>query len=165
MTDNAIKVQNDTSPVSELKFKIPDKTKKERLFHAIMFETIALILCAPALALIMNKSLFTSASLTLMNAACAMVMNIVFNIIFDHFEKKIGFTKNFKVRMLHACLFEISLLSLIVPLGALLLKISLSASFAMNVGLIFFFLPYTYIYNLAFDTLRYKYYLKKFQTN
>ncbi|SES89891.1 PACE efflux transporter [Thorsellia anophelis] len=141
----------------------PNKTKKERLLHAILFEVIALILCAPALAWIMNKPLVTSASLTVMNAGCAMLMNIIFNIIFDHFEKKIGFTRNVKIRIMHACLFEISLLMLIVPLGAMLLGISLYASFAMNVGLIFFFLPYTYIYNLIFDTMRYKFFYKKWQ--
>lgn len=161
-------MQNQTLDISsetqtESTFTLPAKTKKERLLHATLFEVIALILCAPALAWIMNKPLITSASLTLMNAACAMLMNIVFNIIFDHFEKKIGFTRNFKIRMMHACLFEVSLLSLIVPFGAILLGISLYASFAMNVGLILFFLPYTYVYNLAYDTIRHNYFHKKWQ--
>lgn len=144
-------------------FQLPDKSKKERLLHATLFELIALVLCAPALALIMNKPLITSASLTLMNAGCAMFMNIIFNTIFDHYEKKIGFTRTVKIRIMHACLFEISLLTLIVPLGAILLGISLKASFAMNVGLILFFLPYTYLYNLVYDILRYRFYSTRYQ--
>lgn len=143
------------------KFIVPDKTKKERLLHALMFEAIALAICAPALAWIMDKPIATSASLTVMNASCAMIMNIIFNTLFDRVEKKMGFDRTVLVRMIHASLFEVSLLALIVPLGALLLNISLYASLAMNIGLIFFFLPYTYIYNLAYDKLRYRYYYNR----
>jgi uncharacterized membrane protein len=41
-----------------------------------------------------------------------------------------------------------------VPLAAWWLGISLWAAFLLDIGIVLFFLPYTFLYNLAYDRLR-----------
>ncbi|WP_281729222.1 chlorhexidine efflux transporter, partial [Pseudomonas aeruginosa] len=43
-----------------------DKTLKERIFHALAFEGLAVLLTAPVLSLVMNKPLAHMGALTLM---------------------------------------------------------------------------------------------------
>ncbi|MNI19232.1 Bacterial Transmembrane Pair family protein [compost metagenome] len=55
--------------------------------------------------------------------------------------------------MLHATGFEIGLLGVLVPLFAYFLHVALLEALALNVGLMLFFLVYTFTFNLVFDKL------------
>lgn len=56
--------------------------------------------------------------------------------------------------MLHAVLFEGGLIIVAVPLIAAWLKISLVQAFWLDIGVLLFFLPYTYVYHWGYDVLR-----------
>ncbi|MCF9009917.1 PACE efflux transporter, partial [Pseudomonas carnis] len=60
-------------------------------------------------------------------------------------------------RVLHALLFEGGLILLAVPLIAALMKISLLEAFILDIGVLLFFLPYTYVYHWGYDVLREKF--------
>lgn len=126
----------------------------ERIGHALAFELIAVVICAPILAWLMGKPLGQLGVLTLMFATIAMLWNMLFNYLFDRAQRRMGFHRGFNARLCHASLFEVGLVLVLVPLAAWWLSISLWAAFWLDIGLILFFLPYTMGFNWAYDTLR-----------
>lgn len=132
----------------------PQKTLKERLFHALLFEFIALAICAPTLAWIMGQPLAHMGALTLMFSLVATLWNMVYNALFDRAQRRLGFVRTLPVRILHASLFEAGLVVMLVPLAAWWLNIGLVEAFILDIGLLLFFLPYTVVFNWGYDTLR-----------
>lgn len=132
------------------------KSKTERFLHALTFEVIAIAICAPLGAWLLGYSLAHMGILTLMISLLAMAWNIAFNALFDRAQRRWGFTRNFKARAVHAVLFEIGLIMAVVPLAAWWLDISLWAAFVLDIGIVLFFLPYSFLFNWAYDTLRTK---------
>lgn len=126
----------------------------ERVGHALAFEFIAIGICAPALAWLMDKPLGQMGVLTLMFATTAMLWNMLFNYLFDRAQRRMGFHRGFKARLCHALLFEFGLILVLVPLAAWWLSISLWTAFWLDIGLILFFLPYTMAFNWIYDVLR-----------
>ncbi|WP_212631695.1 multidrug/biocide efflux PACE transporter [Pseudomonas sp. KB-10] len=126
----------------------------ERIGHALAFEFIAVSICAPTLAWLMNKPLGQMGALTLMFATIAMLWNMLFNYLFDQAQRRMGFHRGVKARLCHALLFEAGLILVLVPLAAWWLSISLWAAFWLDIGLILFFLPYTVAFNWGYDVLR-----------
>jgi uncharacterized membrane protein len=83
-----------------------------------------------------------------------MLWNMVFNAAFDRAQAKMGFRRNIAVRALHALLFETGLTIAVVPLAAWWLGIGLLEALILDIGLLLFFLFYTFIYNWCYDILR-----------
>ncbi|AMO75461.1 MULTISPECIES: multidrug/biocide efflux PACE transporter [Pseudomonas] len=130
------------------------KTLKERLFHALLFEFIALAICAPTLAWLMDQPLGHMGALTLMFSLIATLWNMVYNTLFDRAQRRLQFARTLPVRVLHASLFELGLIFMLVPLAAWWLGIGLVEAFVLDIGLILFFLPYTIGFNWGYDALR-----------
>ena len=133
---------------------LSQKTIVERCFHAVLFEIIALLLCAPVMALVLGVSMAHAGALTLMISLVAMTWNVIFNALFDRLERRRGWTRTFAVRSMHAILFEAGLILAVVPLAAWWLDMSLVRAFVLDIGLLLFFLPYTMLYNWAYDVVR-----------
>lgn len=131
-----------------------DKSVKERLFHAILFEVIANVLIILLMYLILSVAPSQSAVLAGTSAVTATLWNMIYNRTFDTVQKKIGFSRTFKVRVIHAMIFEIGLIALLVPFAAWWLSISLTQAFYLETGLVLFFLPYTVLFNWSYDVLR-----------
>ncbi|MDH4568289.1 multidrug/biocide efflux PACE transporter [Pseudomonas sp. BN414] len=131
-----------------------NKSIKERVFHALAFEGLAVLLTAPVLSLVLGKSLAHMGALTLMFSTVAMLWNMLFNSLFDRAQERIGFQRTLSVRMIHAVLFELGLILVLVPLAAWWLSIGLLEAFVLDIGLLLFFLPYTLLFNWNYDTLR-----------
>ncbi|KAF1053759.1 MAG: hypothetical protein GAK43_01249 [Stenotrophomonas maltophilia] len=132
----------------------PQKSLKERLFHAVLFELIALVICAPTLAWLMNQPLQHMGALTLMFSLVATLWNMIYNALFDRAQQRLGFSRTLPVRILHASIFEVGLVFMLVPLAAWWLSVGLVEAFILDIGLILFFLPYTVAFNWIYDTLR-----------
>lgn len=133
------------------------RSMKERVLHATLFEAIALFICSPVLAWALDKPLAHTSVLTLMFSAVAMLWNMIFNMLFDAAQRRMGFERGLWVRISHSVLFEGGLVVMLVPLAAWWLSVSLVTAFLMDIGLILFFLPYAFLYNLAYDKLRERY--------
>jgi len=130
-----------------------DKTLTTRIVHALGFEFFALLLCAPTIALLMDKPLMSAGLLTLAISVTATLWNMLYNVMFDRLQARLGFQRTPLVRIAHALGFEGGLILAVVPAAAWWLSISLVEAFLMEVGLLVFLLPYTYLYNLGFDRL------------
>ena len=126
----------------------------ERIGHALAFELIALLICAPALAWLLGKPLLQLGLLTLMFSFVAMLWNMLFNWLFDRAQQRLGFRRDLRVRLCHALLFETGLIVVLVPLAAWWLSIGLLEALLLDIGLILFFLPYTVAFNWGWDVLR-----------
>jgi uncharacterized membrane protein len=130
------------------------KSLTERLVHALTFELVAIVLCAPLLSWVLGLSLVHVGALTALVSLIAMAWNIVFNALFDRFERRFGLTRNLALRVVHAIAFELGLVAAVVPLAAWWLGISLFDALVLDLGILLFFLPYTFLFNLGYDRLR-----------
>lgn len=130
------------------------KTFTERVFHAVSFEVIAITITAPLSAWILGRSIFQMGTVAIVLSTLAMLLNLFYNMIFDHYWPLIKGPRPTKIRVIHAIGFELSFVIVGLPILAFLLNMSLWNAFLLEVGFFAFFLFYTYAFNLSYDKLR-----------
>jgi len=130
------------------------KSTAERVFQALVFEAIAIVIATPLFAWAMGTPLLQMGALTFANCLIAMLWNVGFNTLFDRLLRRAGRTKTVPLRIAHAALFEAGLFALTLPLAMWWLAIDLAAAFALEVGMVLFFMPYAYVYHWAYDVIR-----------
>lgn len=130
------------------------KSVKERFFHSLGFEVLAIAICAPLGSWLLGYSLAHIGLLTLMISLVAMSWNMIFNALFDRAQLRMGFKRNWLARSVHALIFELGLLLVVVPLAAWWLGIGLWEAFVLDIGIALFFLPYSFIFNWVYDHVR-----------
>ncbi|MBX8589895.1 multidrug/biocide efflux PACE transporter [Pseudomonas cichorii] len=138
------------SPASTL----PAKSFKERILHATLFEVCGVIMIAPLLAWVMGHSLGMMGAMTVMISTVAMIWNMIYNTLFDRLRARLGFSMTLGKRALHALGFEGGLILAVVPLAAWWLSISVLEAFLLDIGILLLFLPYTMLFNWAYDLVR-----------
>ncbi|KJH75540.1 MULTISPECIES: multidrug/biocide efflux PACE transporter [unclassified Pseudomonas] len=131
-----------------------DKSITERVFQAVGFELLAIVICTPLLAWVMDKPMLDMGVVTMAIAALALAWNVLFNGMFDRLLTRLAIVRTAWVRVVHALLFEGGLVALGVPLIAWWLDISLWQAFVLDIGVLLFFLPYTYVYHWVYDVIR-----------
>ena len=127
----------------------------DRLRHALSFEIIALILVIPAGAILFDVPLHDFGVVGIVSATLATLWNLGYNVLFDlALQRLTGTTlKSRIVRVLHALVFEAGLLMVLLPFIAWYLGISLWDAFVLDIALAAFYLVYSYVFNLIYDTL------------
>jgi uncharacterized membrane protein len=108
----------------------------------------------PLFAWLTGTGMFDMGVIATVIAVMALLWNMLFNSLFDAWLKRSRLRKNVRIRVLHAFLFELGLICGALPFIMWWLKISLWDALTLDIGLILFYLPYTYIYSLVYDTLR-----------
>ena len=126
----------------------------ERIFHAVCFEGIATAILAPTAAWLMQRSVVEMGGLTIILATTAMLWNIIYNVGFDRFWPVQRVQRTAKVRALHALGFESGFIVIGVSIVAAVLGVTLLQAFTLEIGFFLFFLPYTMLYNWAYDCVR-----------
>ncbi|ORM78179.1 hypothetical protein HA42_16985 [Pantoea deleyi] len=121
------------------------------MLHAVIFEVAANSLVFIILMFWASAAPAQSALLTVVSSALAMGWNYLFNLMFDSVQLRIGFKKDWRIRCLHAVLFEAGLLWVLIPFAAWWLDITLLAALKLECGLVLFFLVYTWLFNLLWD--------------
>ncbi|EHC82309.1 hypothetical protein LTSERUB_4802 [Salmonella enterica subsp. enterica serovar Rubislaw str. A4-653] len=139
---------------------IQRRSLPERIFHAVCFEGIATAILAPTTAWLMQRSVLEMGGLTILLATTAMIWNIIYNALFDRLWPAHQVRRTAKVRAqcnmraLHALGFESGFIVIGVSIVAWVLNVSLLQAFTLEIGFFLFFLPYTMLYNWAYDVLR-----------
>lgn len=133
------------------------KSITERIFQAVGFELLAILICTPLLAWLMKKPMLEMGAVTVLIAMLALGWNVVFNRYFDRVLARMNVAHNAWVRVVHALLFEGGLIVMGVPLIAWWLSVSLWQAFLLDIGVLLFFLPYTYVYHWGYDVVREKF--------
>lgn len=129
----------------------------ERIFHAILFEVIAVILTVIGLAFFTQHDTGILTGVVILISLIAMAWNMLFNWIFDRYFTASRETRGLKIRLLHTFLFEGGLLCMTLPLVAYILKISLWQAFILDLAMTIFIMIYTLIFNWIYDHLRLKF--------
>ncbi|MBF6030128.1 multidrug/biocide efflux PACE transporter [Pseudomonas sp. P115] len=132
----------------------PTKSMTERVCQALGFEGLALLICTPLLVWITGRPALEMGAVTLGLSLLALTWNIIFNSLFDRLKVRLQLAGGAWTRVLHALLFEGGLIIVAVPLIAAWLNISLIQAFMLDIGVLLFFLPYTYVYHWGYDVLR-----------
>ena len=129
------------------------RTHRDRIRHAIWFEIFGLLLVTPLGALAFAMPLHDIGIISAGSAAVAMLWNYVFNDGFDRvLLRTSGSTdKTILHRVLHAILFELGLMLMLMPLIAWYLGVSLWQALVMDVAFALFYMGYAFVYNLAYD--------------
>ncbi|EDW1911550.1 multidrug/biocide efflux PACE transporter [Salmonella enterica subsp. enterica serovar Typhimurium] len=133
---------------------IQRRSLPERIFHAVCFEGIATAILAPTTAWLMQRSVLEMGGLTILLATTAMIWNIIYNALFDRLWPAHQVRRTAKVRALHALGFESGFIVIGVSIVDWVLNVSLLQAFTLEIGFFLFFLPYTMLYNWAYDVLR-----------
>ncbi|MYM68633.1 PACE efflux transporter [Pseudoduganella sp. FT55W] len=124
---------------------------KRKVVYVTLFELIAVCLTSGILILSGHDAGHAGAA-GVASSLIAIVWNFVFNLLFEAWEaRQVTRGRNWKRRAVHAIGFEGGLVLVLVPLFAWWLKITLWEALVLDIGLLLFFMVYTYLFSLAFD--------------
>lgn len=126
----------------------------ERMVHAVGYEVFAVLLCAPLLSWVLGKSLATAGGLAVTLSVIAMAWNVTYNALIDRVVQTERVAWKPWTRVAHGLGFEAGLVVWCLPVAAWMLDISLLQAFMVELGFFVIILPYTVVYNWAFDKAR-----------
>jgi uncharacterized membrane protein len=126
-------------------------TSKERIFHAVFFEVVLLVIMISVASLATQES---SGDLTIVGiflSLLAVTWNYIYNVIFDKLFGAERIHRGLKLRVLHSVCFEAGFIVISVPVIAWFLGISLFAALMIDIGLFVVVLFYTLLFNWIYD--------------
>jgi uncharacterized membrane protein len=131
------------------------RTARDRIRHAISFEIIGLALITPLGAWAFHMPMHDIGVLGIVGATIATLWNYIYNLGVDRIMQRLrGSTrKTTPIRVLHAVMFEVGLLFVLLPLFAWYLGISLRQALLMDVSFALFYMGYAFVFNWAYDRL------------
>lgn len=125
-----------------------------RVVYVGLYEAIAIAMAGLGLMLLSGRSPLDSGLLAVACSLVAMAWNAVFNALFERWEARQAVRgRSLARRVAHALGFEAGLIVLLVPLIAWWFEIGLWQALLMDLGLVLFFLVYTFVFNWAFDAV------------
>jgi uncharacterized membrane protein len=123
-----------------------------KVFHATLFELIAIVIVTLAMQWVSDKSTAQSGGLALSTSLVAMGWNMLFNTLFERWERQqASRARTVRRRLAHVVLFEAGLVSMTVPLIAWWLDMGWWQAVVTDLGLVAFFLVYGFGFNWLFD--------------
>lgn len=129
------------------------RTTRDRIRHALSFELIGLALVTPLGAWVFGMPMADIGVVGVGAATIATIWNYVYNLGFDSLMQRLtGRTqKSVAIRVVHAVLFEVGLLIVLMPLIAWYLGIGLLQAFFMDVSFAVFYMVYAFVFNWGYD--------------
>lgn len=131
------------------------RSTADRVRQAVSFEIIGLVIVTPLFAWIFDHALSDIGVLALFGGTAATIWNYLFNLGFDHamYRWRGDPNKTVSLRLVHAILFETSLLVILLPLFAYWLNLSLLAALLMDLSFAAFYMSYAFVFTWAYDAL------------
>ncbi|NVD73582.1 PACE efflux transporter [Duganella sp. BJB1802] len=127
---------------------------KRKIVYVSLFELIAVGLTSSVLVLLMGYDAGHASVAAVASSLVAVVWNFVYNSMFEAWEaRQAKRGRSWLRRAAHALGFEGGLVVILVPLFAWWLDISLWEAFVLDLGLVLFFMFYTFLFSLAFDRI------------
>lgn len=123
-----------------------------RVVYVGLYELIAIAVTSFGLAAMTGESAAHSSFIAVATSAVAVAWNVVWNGLFERWEaRQAQRGRGLARRIAHALGMEGGLVVMLVPLLAWWFEVSLWQAFLMDLGLLLFFLLYTFVFNWAFD--------------
>ena len=135
---------------------IATRSSADRLRYAVLFEVTLIALLAPIGALVFERPVSNIGSLGLVLALKAMLINLIFNWLYDRIDLRSGRVpseRSFTGRLLHAAGLEAGLVLTSLPIVTWWLEITLMQALAMDLVVSLFVVAYTFLFTLAYDRL------------
>ena len=131
------------------------RTTRDRIRHALCFEIVGLALVTPLGALVFHMPLHDVGIVSLVAATVAMGWNYVYNLGFDHAMRRLtgSVVKTVPIRIGHAVLFELGLLTMLLPFMAWYLGIGLWQALVMDLAFAGFYMVYAFVFNWGYDLI------------
>ncbi|WDZ90348.1 PACE efflux transporter [Nocardiopsis sp. HUAS JQ3] len=127
---------------------------KRKLVYVGGYEVLGLAVGTAVMSLLTGESPATTGPLALMITCVATVWNLVFNYLFEAWERRQrDRTRTVRRRVLHAVGFQLTLVCFLIPLIAWWLEITLLQAFVLDLVFIVYIPFYTFAYNWAFDRI------------
>jgi len=127
---------------------------KERIFHAVLFEMIALVALTLLAVLATDQGAAAMTGLAVGLSLMAMAWNYVFNLGFDRVYGDDRLNRSLKMRIGHGLLFELGMVIFSFPLMMWILQKSFLTILALDIGAVLFFLVYAISFNWAYDVIK-----------
>lgn len=129
------------------------RSTRDRIRHAISFELGGLALISPLGAWAFGMPV---ADVGVVGVACAIIATAwtyLYNLAFDTALQRLRGTthKSVPLRVLHAVVFELALLALLMPVIAWYLGIGLVHAFVMDVAFAAAYMVYAFVFNWAYE--------------
>ncbi len=125
---------------------------RRRILYVTVYEIIAIAVATWGLASLTGQSAEHSSVVAVAASAIAVAWNLVFNTLFERWESRQSVRgRSIARRVAHAIGFEGGLVLFLVPLFAWWFDVSLWQALVMDIGLMVFFLCYTFVFNWGFD--------------
>lgn len=132
------------------------RTGADRLRYTVTFELMLMALLVPAGAAFFDKGWADIGVLGLILSLKAMLMNLVYNWLFDHVDaraNRISSDRSTFGRIVHAVGFEISLVITSLPIYVWWLDLTLLEALMTDLVVTSFVVLYTYVFTLGYDRL------------
>lgn len=129
---------------------------KDRIRHAILYEVLLLALLIPLSSILLHQSPSKMGTLGITLSLLAMLWNYIFNLGFDKTLRSMArplYPRGFRLRILHAFLFEGGMVLVTIPAMMWWLQIGLWPALILDLGFLLFVPIYTYGYNWLYDQL------------
>lgn len=124
-----------------------------RIVYVISYELVAVVLTTLGLIVLGFRS-GSSGVVAVATSTVAVVWNYIWTTMFERWERRqVSPTRTVGRRIAHAVGFEGGLVVLLLPIVAATLKVSLVQAFGLEIGLLAFFLVYTFVFAWLFDAL------------
>lgn len=125
-----------------------------RITYVIIFELIAIVLSSMILSGMSDRQVTDSLPVAVGVSLIAVVWNYAYNTLFESWERKNGITsRSVTLRVAHTVLFEAGFIVLAVPLFMWWYEVSFVTAFMMELGILVFFLVYTFVFTWLFDKI------------
>jgi len=125
---------------------------RRRVVYVSIYELIAIAVATFGLAQFSSQGVGHAGVMAVASSAIAVAWNLVFNALFERWEaRQVVRGRSLRRRLAHAVGFEGGLVFTLVPLFAWWFDISLWQALVMDLGLVVFFLCYTFVFNWGFD--------------
>lgn len=124
-----------------------------RVVYVSSYELIA-ILCTSIILMLFGSDPAAAGVAGVVTSVIAVLWNLIWNIAFEWWESKQRRKgRSLARRVAHAIGFEGGIALLTIPFFALWFGVSLWEAFLMEVGVLAFFLVYTFVFNWTFDRI------------
>ncbi|WGT51344.1 PACE efflux transporter [Thioclava nitratireducens] len=131
------------------------RSTPDRIRQAVSFEIIGILIVTPLFAWVFDHPMGDMGVLVVLGATAATAWNYLFNLAFDHILlwRRGDVRKTIPLRIVHAVLFEATLLALLLPIFAWWLETSLLTILMMEASFAGFYLVYAFVFTWGYDTI------------
>ena len=125
---------------------------QRKIVYVALYEAIAIACTTAGLAGLADHDAGAAGIAAVLASATAVAWNLIYNTLFEAWEaRQVKRGRSLARRVVHAIGFEGGLVLAIVPMFAWALGTSLLDAFLLDIGLVVFFMLYSFAFNWAFD--------------